>query len=71
MGNGWSCAEVIAQTLPKGWLQDARDAASLLPGFVNKQYQLLSMTYFTPHVCGAFVVAGNLSLSLVGSCLHS
>lgn len=50
---------------------DARDAASLLAGFVNKQHQLLPMTYFTLHVCGALMVAGNLSLSLAGSCLHS
>lgn len=67
MGNRWDCAEVVAQTLPEGAWADAGDAASLLPGFVNKQHEFLSVTYFTLHVCGALMVAGNLALSLAGS----
>lgn len=72
LGNSWNCAEVTAQTLPQGCHRSrgrCRRCRFLIPGFVTKQHQLLSMTYFTLHMCGALVVAGNLPLSLAAFCL--
>lgn len=75
---GWGMVGAVLRSLHRHCPKDGcrslgrcKRCSFLITRLWNKQHQLLSVTYFTLRVWGAFVVAGDLSLSLAGSCLHS